>query len=84
MAVTFHGRTGTGNVTHSATKRAWMGQVRVQAANLQTEREPAMRFWARIDFRLYMDFNPKAEWDPDRSRTAWQVCATRRRRALMR
>lgn len=65
LAVTFHGRPGTANVTRSATTRAWMDQVRIQAANLQTEWEPEMRFWARIDFRLYMDFNPKAEWDPD-------------------
>jgi hypothetical protein len=65
MAVTFHGRPGTANVTRSATTRAWMDQVRIQAANLQTGWEPDMRFWARIDFRLYADFNPKAEWDPD-------------------
>jgi Holliday junction resolvase RusA-like endonuclease len=65
FAVTFHGRPGTANVTRSATTRAWMDQVRSQAAGLQTHWTPDVRFWARIDFRLYMDFNPKAEWDPD-------------------
>jgi hypothetical protein len=42
-----------------------MDQVRSQAADLRTHWEREMRFWARIDFRLYADFNPKAEWDPD-------------------
>src|SRR3954452_12902450 len=44
LAVTFHGRPGTANVTRSDTTRKWMDQVRSQAAGLLTQWERDMRF----------------------------------------
>lgn len=65
ISVTFAGVPGTANAKRSPTTKAWLETLHKQARGVANWHEPGMRYWARVDFRLYDALNPKQEWDVD-------------------